>query len=66
MAAIHWEALRLRLKGARLVPRTNGAVANPALNTGLANGERHAYTDAASPGAAKRKMTGAQQSALVQ
>jgi len=66
MAAIHWEALRLWLKGARLVRRENGAVANSAFNTGLANGERYDYTDAASPGAANRKRTGAQESALVQ
>ena len=36
MAAIHWEALRLWLKGARLVPRPNDA----ARNTGLATGEK--------------------------
>jgi uncharacterized protein len=66
MAAIHWEALRLWLKGAHLVQRENGAVAYPAFNTGLANGERHAYTDAASPGAANRKSTGAQKNVLVQ
>jgi hypothetical protein len=36
------------------------------LNTGLANGERYDYTDAALPAAAKKKMAGAQESALVQ
>jgi DUF1365 family protein len=30
VAAIHWEALRLWVKGARLVPRPHAAVANPA------------------------------------
>ena len=42
MAAIHWEALRLWLKGARLVPR-NGA----AFNTGLATGKSNDYTSPA-------------------
>jgi uncharacterized protein len=36
MAAIHWEALRLWLKGARLVPRT-GAGLNPRLASGKSN-----------------------------
>src|ERR1700692_41098 len=36
MAAIHWEALRLWLKGARLVPRPNAATANANTNTGFA------------------------------
>jgi DUF1365 family protein len=36
MAAIHWEALRLWLKGARLVPR-NDAARNPGLATGKSN-----------------------------
>jgi uncharacterized protein len=66
MAAIHWEALRLWLKGARPVPHGDGAVANPAFNTGLANGERYDYTDPALPVAATGKMAGAQESALVQ
>jgi uncharacterized protein len=66
IAAIHWEALRLWLKGARPVPHRHGAVANPAFNTGLANGGRCDYTDAALPAAAKKKMMGAQKSALVQ
>jgi uncharacterized protein len=39
MAAIHWEALRLWLKGARLVPR-HGAT----FNTGLATGKSNDYT----------------------
>jgi hypothetical protein len=39
MAAIHWEALRLWVKGARLVPRQN-----PAVETGLATAENNDYT----------------------
>ncbi|MCK1517196.1 DUF1365 domain-containing protein [Bradyrhizobium sp. 190] len=42
MAAIHWEALRLWLKGARLVPRRDAA-----LNTGLATGKGNDYTSPA-------------------
>jgi DUF1365 family protein len=49
VAAIHWEALRLWLKGARLAPRPNAAVANTVLNTGLATGERNDYTGPALP-----------------
>ena len=43
IAAIHWEALRLWLKGTRLVGRPDAAGAN-ASNTALASRERHAYT----------------------
>jgi DUF1365 family protein len=50
VAAIHWEALRLWLKGVRLVPRSNPATANaasPATNTAtntvLASDESRAY-----------------------
>jgi DUF1365 family protein len=42
MAAIHWEALRLWLKGARVVPR-HGAT----FNTGLATGKSNDYTSPA-------------------
>jgi len=42
MAAIHWEALRLWLKGARLVPRQDAAH-----NTGLATGKDNDYTSPA-------------------
>jgi DUF1365 family protein len=42
MAAIHWEALRLWLKGARLVPRNAAAH-----NTGLASGKSNDYTPGA-------------------
>ena len=41
VAAIHWEALRLWLKGARLVPRSDAATAKA--DGGLANGESRAY-----------------------
>ncbi|SDS24888.1 DUF1365 domain-containing protein [Bradyrhizobium canariense] len=46
MAAIHWEALRLWVKGVRLVPRSSAAAATGA-NTGLATGKGQAYTDPA-------------------
>lgn len=62
VAAIHWEALRLWLKGARLMPRPNAAPANAA-NTVLASGECRDYT-AAALSAAGRKPGG--ESALVQ
>jgi uncharacterized protein len=42
VAAIHWEALRLWLKGVRLVPRHNAAS-----NTGLATGNSNVYTSPA-------------------
>jgi DUF1365 family protein len=40
VAAIHWEALRLWLKGARLVARPDAAVANPARNPQYQLGDR--------------------------
>jgi uncharacterized protein len=43
VAAIHWEALRLWLKGVALVPRQNAASAN-AHTSALASGESRAYT----------------------
>jgi hypothetical protein len=42
VTAIHWEALRLWLKGARLVPRTSAAAAK-ANNTSLARDKSRAY-----------------------
>jgi DUF1365 family protein len=42
VAAIHWEALRLWLKGVRLVARPATAPAN-ACNSGLASDGTHAY-----------------------
>jgi DUF1365 family protein len=65
MAAIHWEALRLWLKGARLVPRPNAATANAATNTGLAIDQRPDYTAAALT-AASRSLAGPRGSAPVQ
>ena len=47
VAAIHWEALRLWVKGARLVPRSDAATANA--DSGLANGESSVYISAALP-----------------
>ena len=44
VAAIHWEALRLWLKGARLVPRPKAEPANTANNTTLATGKSRDYT----------------------
>jgi DUF1365 family protein len=44
MAAIHWEALRLWIKGGRLVPRQNVA-----LKTGLPAGKGNDYTSPALP-----------------
>ena len=46
VASIHWEALRLWLKGARLVPRPNAASAKSA-DTGLATAKRNDYNTAA-------------------
>jgi hypothetical protein len=65
-AAIHWEALRLWLKGARLVPRPDAAPANAASDSTLAIHERHDYTGAALPAAATTRMAGSRQSAPVQ
>jgi DUF1365 family protein len=56
VGAIHWEALRLWLKGARPVPRPNVAPANAAaLDITLASGERNDYTEAALSVAAAAK-----------
>jgi uncharacterized protein len=54
VAAIHWEALRLWLKGARLVPRENAAVTNTGINTRLATRERNDYTQAALSGTGQK------------
>jgi uncharacterized protein len=64
VAAIHWEALRLWLKGARLVPRADAAAAKTAFNTSLANRQHADYT-AATHSAAGREP-GSRESALVQ
>jgi DUF1365 family protein len=63
VAAIHWEALRLWLKGARLVPRPDIAVANTS-NNGLATGESNDYTGTALSAAGPN--SGSQESVLVQ
>src|SRR6185295_2991345 len=42
VATTHWEALRLWLKGVRLVPRLDAAAAKER-NTCLASGKTHAY-----------------------
>lgn len=49
VAAIHWEALRLWLKGARLVPRQNAA-----RDTGSASHDGNEYSSAALSARAKR------------
>ncbi len=70
VAAIHWEALRLWFKGARLVPRPHAAPANtdpghkPALNTVLATADCNDYTDVAL--SAVGYEPGSRESALVQ
>jgi DUF1365 family protein len=62
VAAIHWEALRLWLKGARLVPRPDAAPAKPA-NTILASGRRNDYTGTAL--SAVGREPGSRENALV-
>jgi len=47
MAAIHWEALRLWLKGAKLVPRRLVQRQNAAAATGLPDGKNTDYTSPA-------------------
>jgi uncharacterized protein len=66
VAAIHWEALRLWLKGARLVPRTNAAPASTdtGINSVLATGGRNDYSAAALSAAGREP--GSRESALVQ
>ena len=63
VAAIHWEALRLWLKGARLVPRAHAAAAKAAFNTGLAIGERADYTATIRSAAGRER--GSRESTLV-
>jgi len=63
VAAIHWEALRLWLKGARLVPRVHAAAAKAAFNTGLAIGERADYTATIRSAAGRER--GSRESTLV-
>jgi hypothetical protein len=63
--AIHWEALRLWIKGARLAPRPDAAAAKAAANSGLAIDERPDYTGAALTAAAT-SMAAPRESAPVQ
>jgi len=60
VAAIHWEALRLWLKRARLVSRPDAAP----MNTVLATPRRTDYTEAASPAVGRKP--GSREGALVQ
>lgn len=70
VAAIHWEALRLWLKGARLVPRPTAAPAstdtgmNTGANTVLATGGCNDYSGAAL--SAVKREPGSREGALVQ
>jgi uncharacterized protein len=64
VAAIHWEALRLWLKGVRLVPRPNAAQTKPGSNTILATGGRNDYIGLALSGTGRKP--GSRESALVQ
>lgn len=58
VAAIHWEALRLWLKGARLVPRPNAApakaISDIALSTPLATPGRNPYTRSTLPAVGRK------------
>jgi DUF1365 family protein len=64
VAAIHWEALRLWLKGARLVPRANAAGTKTGANTILASSRCNDYTGPAL--SATGRDSGPRKSALVQ
>jgi uncharacterized protein len=64
VAAIHWEALRLWLKGARLLPRPIAAGTDTGAEPILANSRRSAYTETAL--SAARQDSGPRKSALVQ
>jgi DUF1365 family protein len=57
VAAIHWEALRLWLKGTRLVPRPDSANANEARDT-LSVPEGNNYVRLALPARAKALWSG--------
>jgi uncharacterized protein len=50
IAAIHWEAIRLWIKGARLVPRENAAI-----ETGSATGKSNGYTSPALSAAPQKR-----------
>jgi uncharacterized protein len=63
VTAIHWEALRLWLKGARVVPRADAAPAKAAFNSGLAIGPHADYT--AQTLSAAGREPGSRENALV-
>ena len=65
VAAIHWEALRLWLKGARLVPRPNAAATQRGtFDEALATPERNDYTRPTLPAVGRKP--GLREGALVQ
>jgi DUF1365 family protein len=64
VAAIHWEALRLWLKGARLLPRENAAGTRTGAKPILASSRRNDYTGPALSAAGQD--SGPRKSALVQ
>ncbi|HEV7876602.1 DUF1365 domain-containing protein [Bradyrhizobium sp.] len=64
VAAIHWQALRLWLKGARPVPRTNAAQTGAGIKTGLATPECSDYTETALSGTGRKP--GLRKGALMQ
>ncbi|MGA7807862.1 DUF1365 domain-containing protein, partial [Bradyrhizobium sp.] len=63
VAAIHWEALRLWLKGARPVPRVNHADAVDA-DHGLASGKSRAYMSSSSERSWRRSAPGKDRNAF--
>ena len=64
VAAIHWEALRLWLKGARLVPRPNAAPAKGTFDIAVATPKRNDYTGSTLPAVGRKPEP--RESALVQ
>jgi DUF1365 family protein len=64
IAAIHWQALRLWLKGARPVPRPEADTSGAVPNTGLATGKHSDYTEPALSVAGREP--GSREGALVQ
>ena len=55
MAAIHWEALRLWLKGAKLVPRSSGEMREGSFAKGLSRDYTHQASSADAPKAARER-----------
>jgi len=64
VSAIHWEALRLWLKGVRLVPRPNVAAAKGTPDAALATPDRNHYTPPTLPAVGRKPEP--RESALVQ